>query len=174
MGCCWTMEDLQDAWSKIDLNEEESIEIETVDLDIEEIRNCERRCLLRKVCANRRVGLEVLRSTMLKVWKVDKAVTFKFLGENLFAVMFVKTRDRDRALVGRPWLFDNAMFLLKLVDLNISPHAKELTTECFWVQLHRLPMGCINCKIGEQIGNLIGRVVMVDVPYDRIGWGQFL
>lgn len=62
------------------------------------------------------------------------------------------------------------MFVLKAVDLN-TLHAMELTTEQFWIQLHQLPMGCMDRTIGEQIGNSIGRVIMVDVPVEDLGGG---
>lgn len=46
------------------------------------------------------MGLPVLRSMMLKVWKVDNGVTFKSLGANLFVVIFMNAGDRDRVLAG--------------------------------------------------------------------------
>lgn len=141
---------------------------------LEELRNCERKSLLGKVCADRRVGLEVLRNMMLKAWKVDKSIVFKHLGDNLLAIIFVSSEDRDKVISGRPWLFDNVVFVLKPVDLGVQPQATDLHTECFWIQFQQLPIECMNQTIGEEIGNSIGRVLVVDVPNDGIGWGPFL
>lgn len=35
-------------------------------------------------------------------------------------------------------------------------------------------MAYINCQIAKKIGNLIGKVLEVDVLDDRIGWGSFI
>lgn len=46
--------------------------------------------------------------------------------------------------------------------------------ESLWVQLHDLPLACMNRDYGERIRGTIGKVVEVDVPKDGIYWGQYL
>lgn len=43
--------------------------------------------------------------------------------------------------------------------------------ELFWVQMHNLPLACMNGNIGEQIRGSIGKVIEVDTQEDGLGWG---
>lgn len=44
----------------------------------------------------------------------------------------------------------------------------------FWIQMHDLPLSCINEDVGIQIGSTIGTVVECDVDEDGNGWGDVL
>jgi hypothetical protein len=43
-----------------------------------------------------------------------------------------------------------------------------------WVQIHDMPLGCMNQAVGEQIDNSLGKVVDVAVAEDDVGWGRYL
>lgn len=83
-------------------------------------------------------------------------------------------RNRDRVLRGRPWLFDNHLFVLKIFDGHIQPSKIYFDKEFFWVQLYNLPIRRMNRKVGESIGNMVGRVVDEDVSENGVSWGDFL
>lgn len=48
------------------------------------------------------------------------------------------------------------------------------SSERFWLQLHNLPMACMNRKLREQIGQSIGSVIQVDTFHEGLDWGWFL
>lgn len=74
----------------------------------------------------------------------------------------------------KPWLFDNKPFFLRALD-GFSKLAKtKFDLETFWIQLHILPIMCMNHFYGELIGENIGKVLKVDVKEEDIGWGHFL
>lgn len=62
-------------------------------------------------------------------------------------------------------------FYLIFFDGNTQPHLISFDFERFWVQLHNLPMACMNCQVEKQIGETIGKVLEVDAPEDGVGWG---
>lgn len=71
-------------------------------------------------------------------------------------------------------MFDNFLFALKLFDRIIQPTNISFDSENFWIQLHDLPMVCINREIISQIGSSIARLIQVDVSINDVGWGSFL
>lgn len=105
---------------------------------------------------------------------MDKIITFRGIRENTFAIIFANGKDRDRVLAERPWLFDNNLFVLRPFDVTVQPHLIDLHYGYFWIQLHNLPMACMNRQIGKKIGSSINQVVKVDIPDDELGWGKFL
>lgn len=50
----------------------------------------------------------------------------------------------------------------------------NLSSESFWVQIHDLPIACMNEDIGTQIRKTIGRVKACDVQSDDLSWGIVL
>lgn len=50
----------------------------------------------------------------------------------------------------------------------------EFNTKVFWVQMHNLPIACMNETIGREIGSTIGKVQDFDVQVDRTEWGKTL
>lgn len=79
-----------------------------------------------------------------------------------------------RVMEGRPWLFDNHLFILQLFDAFTKPSKLNFDRKVFWVQIYNLPLGCMNEEYGIQVDGLVGRVMEVDVLEDGIGWGRFL
>jgi tRNA A37 threonylcarbamoyladenosine biosynthesis protein TsaE len=55
-----------------------------------------------------------------------------------------------------------------------TPPSKMVFTEYpFWVQVHDMPLRCMNMKIGQKIGDSLGKVEVV-VTDDDVGWGKCL
>lgn len=50
----------------------------------------------------------------------------------------------------------------------------DYSKEIFRVQCHNLLNGCMNEKIGTQIGKTVGVVKTCDVEEDRSRWGKVL
>lgn len=71
------MDELSEAWRNLNLKEEEWNEIAVEEVNVAELRRCERKSLVGKVFTNRKVSLELLRSTMLKIWRVESPPVFK-------------------------------------------------------------------------------------------------
>jgi hypothetical protein len=77
-------------------------------------------------------------------------------------------------ICGRPWLFDRNVLVLKEVDENVPPTHMAFTQAIFWVQVHDMPLICMNREVGFTIGATLGRVEEVDVTSGRVGWGRCL
>ncbi|XP_042983285.1 uncharacterized protein LOC122312689 [Carya illinoinensis] len=168
------MEEIEEKWQHLRLLEDEEQAI-TFDEDVGEELKHKRECsLVGKFCMDRNVSKEVLENTMKKVWRISRPAKFQEVGTNVFTISFANIADKQRVWSGRPWLFDYHLFVLKPLDENIPPQKMKFLQERFWVQLHDMPLSCMNENRGKQIGNTIGVVEEVDVKEDGSGWGRFL
>lgn len=59
------------------------------------------RSLVGKVWLDRRVGKEVLRTTLLKIWRIDGVPHFLEAGLNLFIITFKFLADKHKIKEGR-------------------------------------------------------------------------
>lgn len=73
---------------------------------LEEDRLKERRSLMGKIFSDRVIGVEAVRLTLGKIWKISKLGLFKIVGHNTYMIMFANEADKLRVMDGRPWLFD--------------------------------------------------------------------
>jgi hypothetical protein len=62
--------------------------------------------------------------------------------------------DQDRILLGNPWL------IVKAWDRQTDPRTVDFTHAPVWIQLWGIPPHCKTKKMGESIGNLLGKVEM--------------
>jgi hypothetical protein len=89
-------------------------------------------------------------------------------------VEFIEEADKQRVLDGQPWLFDRHLLALEEFDGNTVPTQMAFTRAAFWLQVDDMPLGCISKKVGYNIGAFLGKVEVVGVKEDGIGWGKFL
>lgn len=83
MVCSYVnMEDLSEVCKQLSLNDEERVEIEVQTSVDDELREFESRSLLGRICSHRFIGKEVIQSTIMKIWKVNKAITFREIISN--------------------------------------------------------------------------------------------
>ncbi|KAF5468807.1 hypothetical protein F2P56_012927 [Juglans regia] len=172
------MDDLENKWEKLRLSEEEALNIDfgddIGDENLERLHCKEELSLVGKIWVGRSINQAVVESTMAKVWKISKRAKFKGLGDNVYVMVFANQADKQRILEGRPWLFDNQLFVIMQYDGFTPPSKINFKRECFWIQMHELPLICMNKVRGEIIGGTVGRVKEVDTQEDGCGWGEYL
>ena len=104
--------DTSKPWPNHPLLDVESKEIEIQRGDVQTMAIRGHSCVVGKLVADHYVSKETIKSSLLRWWKPMEAITFKVLGENLFLIEFVSTRDKARVLEGRLWVFEGALFLV--------------------------------------------------------------
>ncbi|KAF5481617.1 hypothetical protein F2P56_002257 [Juglans regia] len=133
MDCRGEMEEIEEVWSRIRLNEEENTLIEVNGGEDESIRRREERSLVGKICSTRRIGKEIVKSTMEKIWRVGKPLDFEEIVFNYFAISLASARDKSRVQEGCPWLFDNFLFVLKDYDGETQTNLIDFDSADLWV-----------------------------------------
>lgn len=124
---------MEDNWRKFLLFEEENQEI-TIDPGILRMESKKgENSLIGKLQSERISHREVLSFTMTKIWRTSKLFEFVNIGPNLFITKFENQMDKQRALFGHPWLFNNLVLSLKPFIGSTPPSRMEFNTEGFWV-----------------------------------------
>lgn len=94
--------DLTKLLGNFSLSEEESVGIEIQDEASTEAVHQGKLCLVGRLLADRIMGKETIKTTLLRCWKILGTSTLKVIGENLFIIEFVHSWDKAKVLVGRP------------------------------------------------------------------------
>jgi hypothetical protein len=124
--------------------------------------------------SNRRIQNEAFKSLMTKLWKTMGDVAFKELHDNLWLLEFSNMAYKRRIMEGRPWLFNRSILVLKELDVNIPPMHMDFSKALFWVQVHDMPLICMNREVGLRIGQSLSIVEDTNVAGDGVGWGRCL
>lgn len=61
---------------------------------------------------------------------------FKEVGPNVFTISFAMSSDKHRVEDGRPWLFDNLIFVIEPFDGYTQLKDMKFDKASFWIQLH--------------------------------------
>lgn len=152
--------------------EQEGIQI--LDEELSEGRAQMARSLVGRIGSTKRINREAFRTLMMRLWKPMGSVEFKEIQEHLWLFEFSHERDKDKVLLGRPWLFDRHLVIIHEFDGSISPAQLVFSHSPFWVQIHDLPLICLTRGVGRKIGESLGKVLEVEVPGEDAGWGRSL
>jgi hypothetical protein len=167
-------EEIETLCGKISLIGGEATCLTIYEGDVDEDRQRGDRCLVGKVGGDRRVNKEAFRTVLSRLWRTVGSVVFKEVQDNIWLFEFTDNDDKERVLDGRPWSYDRHILVLNEFDGCIPPSQMEFAHSPFWVQVHDMPLICMNRTVGTKIGESLGDVEDVDVAGDGSGWGRCL
>ncbi|XVE96221.1 hypothetical protein REPUB_Repub02eG0203000 [Reevesia pubescens] len=121
-----------------------------------------------------RKNVEAMNAVLSKVWKVSSLLVTREVGEKRFLFHFNDTRDRDRVFVQQPWMFNRALLVFQELDGMKKSDELDLSRVSFWVQIHGLPLGLMNEKVGIMLEESLGDIEEVETSNGRVAWGRFL
>lgn len=111
---------------------------------------------------------------MSNIWATKEDVAIEGLGDNQFIFFFTSEEDKVRILVGSPWHYDNSLLLL-IEPKGMGEIAKlDFSKATFWVQIHNIPIVCMNQESAFQLGCKIGRVKEIDLGATGNCLGKFI
>ncbi|XVE84740.1 hypothetical protein DITRI_Ditri17bG0037100 [Diplodiscus trichospermus] len=114
------------------------------------------------------VNREALRNVLSKVWKSVGGLKVKGIEDKLYIFHFERPIEKDRVLLQQLWYFNRALLLITEFDALTLPSKIDLKTYDFWMQVHGLPLGMMNEKVGIVIGKSIGEVLEINALDDNI------
>lgn len=136
--------------------------------DVEPTLSKEKFCLMGKIMVDKRINKDAFKVTMIKVWKFARDIRIFEVGANLFLFELCPEQVLKHVWEGKPWLFDQQLICLQYFDGFSSPTNLVFNHAFLWVQLHDMPLCCLNYTVGAQIG----KVIHVDVDDSGHGWGE--
>ncbi|XP_059436282.1 uncharacterized protein LOC132169233 [Corylus avellana] len=167
------VEELAVMCDRISLTEGEKEGITIVEGEIKDLRQKGERCIVGRIGSEKRINKEAFMVMIRRLWKIVGNIVFKELQDNMWLFEFSKVEDKCRVLEGRPWLFDRYILILNEFD-GSPPSQMDFSKSPFWIQIHDMPLVCMNGGVGRKIGTSLGEVWDVDVAGDGVGWGSFL
>ena len=79
---------LTSLWQDFSLSEGESVEVVVQQQTFEEVVTRGISCLVGRLIADRIIGKDTLRKTLVRLWRPDGTTSFKVSGDNMFLVDF--------------------------------------------------------------------------------------
>ncbi|KAE8787633.1 hypothetical protein D1007_38456 [Hordeum vulgare] len=109
---------LEEAFGKLDISEEEATPLIIDDTD----EGLAPKWLLAgQVLYRNLLHIETITNTLRPAWGNPKGLTFRSLGENMFAAEFATKRDRDRVWEGSAWHISKHDVILENFEPHIQP-----------------------------------------------------
>jgi hypothetical protein len=167
-------EELEGMCRNISLTEGEKVGIMVTEGEVAEIKERGANCLVGKLWTEKGVNKEAFKTVLSRLWRTAGRVAFKEFQENCWLFEFAGEDDKRRVLEGRPWSYDRYALVLNDFDGNTPPSLMQFQHTPIWIQVHDLPLLCMNRGVGTKIGASLGEIVDVDMAGDGAGWGRCL
>ncbi|KAL5763354.1 hypothetical protein ACOSP7_019618 [Xanthoceras sorbifolium] len=131
-------------------------------------------CLVGKVITNKQVNREAFQGIILKIWRTTQDFDIEVLKENTFIFHFRNQLDHKRVLAGGPWSFDRWLFVLEEPSGAGHLTGMKFNEVEFWIQVHNIPIVCMNREIGSFIGKQIRVLREIDLGATGDCLGKYL
>lgn len=124
-------------------------------------------CLVGKILTTRGVSHEGIRTALQQAWRPVGVVKVESLRNKIFMFKFSLAEDKRRVLKGGPWHFDRAFIVLQEPSGIGNVTEQSFSHVSFWVQLHNVPLMCMDISTIREISSKIG--MFEDVATDATG-----
>jgi hypothetical protein len=119
-------------------------------------------CLIGRVLADREIQFAYFSERMSRAWKPGKRVTITKSVSDRYLFQFHHRVGAARVLEEGLWLYDNFHIVMDRISPGVVPTFVPLNHIDFWVQIHGLPFGFIQPKVGQGIGSFLGTLKAYD------------
>ncbi|XP_024045326.1 uncharacterized protein LOC127901390 [Citrus sinensis] len=131
-------------------------------------------CLVGKILSTRGISYEGVKAALQQAWRPVGMIKVESLRHKIFMFKFYSEEDKRRVLMGGPWHFDRALIVLEEPKGIGNVADQPFSHVSFWVQLHNVPLMCMQINTIREMGSKIGRVE--DVATDETGdcFGEYI
>jgi hypothetical protein len=119
-------------------------------------------CLIGRVLTDKQIRLSYFKERMGNVWKPGKKVTILPTDAGRYLFQFNHRLDAAKVLDEGPWLFDNYNIVIERIAPGVVPATFQLNHLDLWVQVHHLPFGFVQLKVGQAVGQFLGELKEYD------------
>ena len=142
------MDSLEGLWNKLSPSEVEEIGVLYPKDEISP-----RYILVAKFLTKRVVNIESVAQTFRPLWRSEKEVQINDMGDNILFFKFEDEYDLNKVMEHEPWTYDKHLVVFEGVVENVPVSVLEFKYTTFWIQIHDLPIHCLNPEIRDTIGN---------------------
>jgi len=108
-------------------------------------------CLIGWILADKQIKFAYFSERMASTWKLRKCVTIVKCEEDRYLFQFHHKMDAAKILDEELKLCDNFHIVVNPNVLGVVPHSVSLNYMDMWVQVHGLPFGFIQRRVGQGI-----------------------
>jgi hypothetical protein len=127
-----------------------------------------------KLLSEKPAFAEGITNALGRVWCRLKGILCKTVGENIFLFTFLQVSGKRKALEEGPWMFDNDLMIVEDFDANKTIDDYKFESFPIWVRIFNLPLGRMNKKTGEELGEAIGEFISVETDESGMAQGKYL
>jgi len=120
-------------------------------------------CLIGRVLADRQIKFAYFAERMASTWKPVKRVTILQAEGERYLFQFHHKMDATKVLDDGPWLYDNFHLVAEKIAPGVVPSSVDLNHMDMWVQVHFLPFGFIQQRVGQGIDQFLGEFKAYDI-----------
>ncbi|TXG63840.1 hypothetical protein EZV62_010834 [Acer yangbiense] len=127
------------------------------------------RCSVGKVLSGKKINREAFKGLIEQIWLPFGQVEVELVGDNIFMFYFVNQEDRNKVWQRGPWHFGKSLIVLEkpMGTGNISKLGFNKAD--FWVQIHDIPILCMNLRIAKWMAEQLEEVVESHLSPESVG-----
>lgn len=165
---------LEAAYKQLQLNDEENTCLTFGASEVCEGESIPKFVLVGKLATTKMVKFQVMRDTLVAIWRPGKGMQATELAPNLFVFTFYHKVDVNRILDDGPWAFENNLLVICILEGLASPYDITLNVTDFWVQVHNIPRNFFMEQVAKAIGSSLGVFIKADKKNFEGPWKTFM
>jgi 14-3-3 protein epsilon len=118
--------------------------------------------LIGRVLTDKQIQFAYFKERRGHFWKPGKKVSILQADNGRYLFQFNHRLDAAKVVDEGPWLFDNFNMVIERIAPGVVPASIQLDHIDIWVQVHQLPFGFIQPKVGQAIGRYLGELKEYD------------
>ncbi|TXG68543.1 hypothetical protein EZV62_003478 [Acer yangbiense] len=119
------------------------------------------RCLVGQVLTGKKVNREAFKGLIEQIWNPFGQVGVKLVTDNTFMFYFVSQEDRNQIWQRGPWHFGKSLIALERPEGSRNISKLGFNKADFSVQIHDIPILCMNQRVARWMAEQIGEVVEI-------------
>ncbi|CAN1160237.1 hypothetical protein LINPERHAP2_LOCUS23192 [Linum perenne] len=119
------------------------------------------------------IGYSYLCQRLKSLWKPTGAMQVIDLDKDCYLVKFSNEHDYFKALTGGPWMVLDHYLIVQQWEPNFRVSSKLPSRMVVWVRFPHLPILFYHPQILSALGNLLGRIVRIDLTTQSGERGKF-
>ncbi|XP_016675437.2 uncharacterized protein [Gossypium hirsutum] len=121
----------------------------------------------------RNIGFSVLQNKLYNLWRPSAPLHMMDIENGYFLVKFQNKLDCERALAEGPWIIFGQYLTVQPWTIAFDPTQAYPSVVMAWIRFPGLPGYLYNHKIITEIGEMVGKVVKLDMNTDCRTRGRF-